>query len=79
MAWYNSHEVRFHGRLVEVSTRYGCFNGARVLRGKPLNLSFDLRSENPEDSVRLEKLFYKKKARGDFAEEIGPIVDDGGW
>jgi hypothetical protein len=36
MAWYYDQEVRVCGRVVSVSFRYGSFNGARVVSGKPL-------------------------------------------
>jgi len=44
MAWYSNATVRYRGRLVEVSLRYGCYQSARVIKGKPLAL--------PDDSCR---------------------------
>lgn len=39
MAWYYDQEVRVRGRRVSVSFRYGCYNGARVIEGKPLKFT----------------------------------------
>lgn len=39
MAWYYNQEVRIRGRLVSVSFRYGSYNGARVIEGKPLKFT----------------------------------------
>ena len=36
MAWYNTVEVRYRGRVVKVWLRYGAFMSAEVARGKPL-------------------------------------------
>ena len=44
MAWYSSPNVRYRGRLVEVWLRYGCYQSARVLKGKPLDLPDDCRN-----------------------------------
>lgn len=35
MAWYTSTTVRFRGRLVACTMRYGVFHYAEVLKGKP--------------------------------------------
>jgi len=70
MAWYTTHQIRFRGRLVQVETRYGCFNGAAVVKGKPLDLT-----EGSRDYVRLEKLFRRNKA---IAKELQAYRDDEG-
>lgn len=36
MAWYTNQSVRVMGRLINVSFRYGSFNGMHVEKGKPL-------------------------------------------
>lgn len=42
MAWYYNQDVRVCGRLVTVSFRYGSYNGARVVSGKPLKITRDV-------------------------------------
>lgn len=64
MAWYSSHEVRFRGRLVRITTRYACYQDAVVVKGKPLDLSDDSR-----DSKRLEKLFRRWLKQGKIIDE----------
>ena len=39
MAWYCGEEVRYRGRLVYVSFRRDSYQGARVVKGKPLVFS----------------------------------------
>ena len=56
MAWYTSHLLRFRGRLVEVGSRYGRYNGAIVVKGKPLDLS-----RYSRDEKRLAKLFCRSE------------------
>ncbi len=42
MAWYCSKEVRFRGRLLQVSLRYHCMDqGYQILKGKPLRVDPD--------------------------------------
>ncbi|MFZ2484333.1 MAG: hypothetical protein WAX80_03575 [Minisyncoccia bacterium] len=57
MAWYMNHHLRHRGRLVEVGSRYGHYNGATVVKGKPLNLA----DEYSRDSIRLKKLFRRSE------------------
>ena len=47
MAYYSSVDVWFRGRLVAVTFRYGCYNGARVIRGKPLRFADDYSRDYP--------------------------------
>jgi hypothetical protein len=56
MAWYTDHHLRYRGRLVKVGSRYGSFNGARVVKGKPLDLS-----EGSRDEWRVRKMFYRSE------------------
>lgn len=56
MAWYTSSDVRYRGRLVRVTLRYGGFMSAMVLKGKPLRLS-------PKDESRLDRLIDRKDPR----------------
>jgi len=56
MAWYGSHRVRYRGRLLVVTSRYGCFMDAVVAKGQPLNLEEDSR-----DWKRLKKLFDRSE------------------
>ncbi len=59
MAWYIEHHLRYRGRLVAIVSRYGCFQGGgdpRVVKGKPLDLSY-----NSRDYKRLERLFYRDR------------------
>lgn len=65
MAWYSSHDVRFRGRIVRIFTRYACYEGAKVMRGK----SLDLRRSS-RDTIRLQKLFYRWLRNGTI--EDGP-------
>jgi len=46
MAWYSNAHVRYRGRLVEVSLRYGCYQSARVIKGKPLAFPYDDRRDS---------------------------------
>ncbi len=57
MAWYTQHYLRHRGRLVEVGTRYGSLNGAKVVKGKPLDLR-----EGSRDYYRLWGLFNRSQA-----------------
>ncbi len=59
MAWYTTHLLRYRGRLVSVGTRYGRYNGASVVHGKPLDLSYDSVSK---DKQRLVKLFRRSRS-----------------
>lgn len=68
MAWYTSHRLRHRGRLVDVETRYGRYNGASVVKGKPLNLG----DEYSRDSIRLKKLFYRSEV---VKREIQEFLD----
>ena len=56
MAWYTSHHLRYRGRLVSVTSRYGSFSEATVVKGKPLKLR-----EGSRDWKRLARLFYRSK------------------
>jgi len=69
MAWYTAHEVHFRGRLVKVESRYGRYNGAVVLKGKPLDLQ-----EGSRDDKRLKKLFEQNTR---IQREIKEFLD--GW
>ncbi len=72
MAWYTAHHLRCRGRLVEVGSRYGVYNGAMVVKGKPLDLSDDSR-----DTLRLQKLFIRsekvKREIGEFIEAMNRL------
>jgi len=64
MAWYTSHQIRFKGRLLEIRTRYGGPHDARVLKGRPLNLSW-----NSKDWIRLWKLVHRhRRIRGEIRD-----------
>jgi len=68
MAWYGSVTVRYRGRLVNVSLRYGSYNGARVAKGKPLDF-------NPEaEEYRITKLL-KRVERRDPSPFMAPSDD----
>jgi len=59
MAWYSQHQIRFRGRLVQFTLRYGCLEGAglpRVVKGKPLDFSVDSR-----DWIHLKRLIEKNQ------------------
>ena len=56
MAWYTRTDLRYRGRLIEVTERYGCFHSARIVAGKPLDLT-------DEDTSRIEKLSLRGKVR----------------
>ena len=74
MAWYTSHTLRYRGRLMEVGSRYGCFNGAQVLRGKPLRIK-----EYSRDWKRLEKLFVRTpRIRQEISNFLDALTRSGG-
>jgi|GEM_PF-6067606 len=65
MAWYGSHRVRYRGRLLNVTSRYGCFMDAVVVKGQPLNLK-----EGSRDWKRLKKLFDRtERIRSEVVEQ----------
>ena len=68
MAWYTDHHLRHRGRLVKVWSRYGAYNSAKVVKGKPLNLI----DEGSRDSIRLVKLFHRSEK---VKREIQEFVD----
>lgn len=63
MAWYGGGKVRYRGRLVYVTTRYGEFDGANVIKGKPLKLT-------PRDIRRIAYIFERQNPN--HAEEDAP-------
>jgi len=66
MAWYTSTTLRYRGRLISVTERYGVFMSAHVLKGKPLRF-------NENNLKRIEKLSSRGEARKNLdaqAEEI---------
>ena len=71
MAWYTVHRLRFRGRLVAVESRYGCYNGARVLKGKPLDLSDGSRNER-----RLAQLFDRSPRIKSEIESVVRAMDE---
>lgn len=62
MAWYYNQEVKIKGRVIDVSLRYGCYNGARVVKGKPLTIDKKIETkilrllERPHMQAEREKL-----------------------
>ncbi|MFH1098623.1 MAG: hypothetical protein V1723_01740 [Candidatus Uhrbacteria bacterium] len=56
MAWYSGCSLHYHGRLVDVSLRYGCIDDpscVRVVRGKPLRIT-------DRDVRRIDRLIARK-------------------
>jgi len=56
MAWYSNAQVRYRGRLVEVSLRYGYYQSARVIKGEPLALPYDSCRNSRRDRRVLDRL-----------------------
>lgn len=71
MAWYTSHEIHFKGRLLQIMTRYGCFQSARVLKGRPLDLSCD-----SKDWHRLRRLVERNHRIGCEIQDFMRALDD---
>ena len=77
MAHYDATYARFRGRLVCVSFRYGCYNGAYVVKGKAMCFS-------PSDRNRLVRKLLKIASRQQSrdAEEwqrTHPDEEEGYW
>jgi hypothetical protein len=68
MAWYTSTILRYRGRLISVTERYGVFMSAHVIKGKPLCLK-------DEDLLRIEKLSSRGEARKDLDTQAEAICD----
>lgn len=56
MAWYSSPTVRYRGRLVEVWLRYGCYQSAKVIKGKPLPFPYDCSANTRHDRRVIARL-----------------------
>jgi len=68
MAWYTSTTLRYRGRLISLTERYGCFHSAHVIKGKPLRLT-------EKDLSRIEKLSLRGEARKELDEQARFIQD----
>jgi len=62
MAWYDVATIRYRGRLVEVTLRYGVYHAAHVIKGKPLDLPFADGFHN-QPHVRREILRIERLAK----------------
>ena len=58
MAWYSNVTVRYRGRLVEVDLRRGGYQGAKVLKGKPLKLD-----DGEPDGIKISKMLKRVERR----------------
>ncbi len=52
MAWYGHADVRYKGRLVRFSTRYGCFQDYKILKGKRIRFT-------RRDFLRMERIIAR--------------------
>ena len=72
MAWYTEHTLRYRGRLVSITTRYGCLQSATVVMGKPLDFgNVFIQEDRTSDGKRLHKLFLRDKT---IRQEIQQFV-----
>lgn len=76
MACYCNANVRYRGRLIEVTFRYGSFQNAEVIKGKPLpgvGSSWDYATKRPEAYRVTGKILHILRRhgianrRGDYA------------
>jgi len=56
MAWYSIATLRYRGRLIAVTERYGSFHHASVEKGKPLMLT-------RHDLYKIKRLSLRGEAR----------------
>ena len=66
MAWYTKADLRYRGRLFEVTERYGVFMSVHMLKGKPLSLS-------EKDLKRIEKLSLRGETRKNLDAQVRAI------